>query len=143
MLPPGRAKLATSPPPTGSFARSKTIGMTDVACFTETPAPPDVTMISTLSLTSSAAISANRSLRPSAQRYSIATVRPSIQPSSRNRCPKAAVQASQADGVTVPRNPMVGIFPDSRACAASGQAAAALPTAMMKSRRLMWTCRRA
>jgi hypothetical protein len=35
------------------------------------------TMTPTLSRTNSAAISAERSLRPSAQRYSIATVRPS------------------------------------------------------------------
>src|SRR5262249_51541567 len=29
-LPPGRARLATKPPPTGSFAIAKTMGMTDV-----------------------------------------------------------------------------------------------------------------
>ena len=51
---------------------------------------PAVRMTSTLSRTNSAAISAKRSKRPSAQRYSIATVRPSIQPSSRKRCTKAA-----------------------------------------------------
>src|SRR5262245_20575787 len=44
-----------------------------------------LTMTSTFSRTNSAAISAARELRPSAQRYSIATVRPSIQPRSRNR----------------------------------------------------------
>ena len=32
-LPPGRARLATRPVPTGSSAVAKTIGMTDVACF--------------------------------------------------------------------------------------------------------------
>ena len=32
-LPPGRARLATRPVPTGSAAVAKTIGMTDVACF--------------------------------------------------------------------------------------------------------------
>ena len=32
-LPPGRARLATRPVPTGSPATAKTIGMTDVACF--------------------------------------------------------------------------------------------------------------
>ena len=91
-LPPGRARLATRPVPTGSAATAKTIGMTDVACFAaRTAAVPAVTMTSTLSRTNSAAISAKRSLRPSAQRYSIATVRPSIQPSSRSRCTKAAV----------------------------------------------------
>ena len=55
------------------------------------PAGVVVRMTSTLRRTNSAAISAKRSLRPSAQRNSIATVRPSIQPSSRSRCTKAAV----------------------------------------------------
>src|SRR5262249_25709779 len=32
-LPPGRAKLATKPVPTGSLSTAKTIGMTDVARF--------------------------------------------------------------------------------------------------------------
>ena len=32
-LPPGRARLATRPVPTGSPPSAKTIGMTDVACF--------------------------------------------------------------------------------------------------------------
>jgi hypothetical protein len=35
------------------------------------------------------------SLRPSAQRYSIATVRPSVQPSSRSRCTKPATHSAQ------------------------------------------------
>ena len=87
-------------------------------------APPVVTMISTLSRTNSAAISSKRSLRPSAQRYSIATVRPSIQPSSRSRCTKAAVQWLQAEGRRAPRNPMVGSLPGCCARAASGHAAA-------------------
>src|SRR6516225_4383691 len=86
MLPPGRDRLATKPLPTGSFATTNTIGMTDVACFTARSAVPDVTMTSTFSWTNSAAISTNRSSRPSAQRYSTAMVRPSIQPKSRNRC---------------------------------------------------------
>src|SRR5262245_52978222 len=47
--------------------------------------PPTVTITSTLSRTNSAAISPKRSGLPSAQRYSIARVRPSIQPSSRSR----------------------------------------------------------
>ena len=85
--------------------------MTDVACFAAmTAAVPAVTMTSTLSRTNSAAISAKRSLRPSAQRYSIATVRPSIQPSSRSRCTKAAIHWLWAEGVLAPRNPMVGSF---------------------------------
>ena len=99
-LPPGRARLATRPVPTGSPATANTIGMADVACFAATTfAVPAVTMTSTLSRTNSAANSAKRSLRPSAQRYSIATVRPSIQPSSRNRCTKAAAHWLSADAV--------------------------------------------
>jgi hypothetical protein len=66
-LPPGRTKLATRPLPTGSPAAAKTIGITDVACFAATTfAGVDVTMTPTLSRTNSAAIWAERSLRPSA-----------------------------------------------------------------------------
>jgi hypothetical protein len=57
MFPPGRAKLATIPLATGSNANAKTIGITDVACFVARTAPPDVTIISTLSRTNSVAIS--------------------------------------------------------------------------------------
>jgi hypothetical protein len=83
-----------------------------IACFAATAAFPPVTMTSTLSRTNSAAMSAKFSLRASAQRYSIVTVRPAIQPSSRSRCTKAAVHGSQAEAVVVPRNPIVGSFVD-------------------------------
>ena len=79
-MPPGLARLATRPLPTGSAAMANTIGMTDVACFAATPATPSVTITSTLSRTNSVAISAKCRLCPSAQRYSIATLRRSIQP---------------------------------------------------------------
>src|SRR6516164_1642546 len=60
----------------------KTFGITEVTCFAaRTASVATVTMTSTLSWTNSAAISAARSVRPSVQRYSIAIVRPSIQPS--------------------------------------------------------------
>ena len=92
-------------------------------------------MTSAFSRTNSTAISANRSMRPSAQRYSIATVRPSVQPSSRNRCTKAAtivrgigrVAAQEADG----RH-----FAGCCARAASGHALTP-PTSVMNSRRLI------
>src|SRR5580693_8064119 len=42
MLPPGRARLATRPPPTGSVDIGKTMGMTAVACFTVGTASPYV-----------------------------------------------------------------------------------------------------
>src|SRR5262249_18319981 len=112
-LPPGRAKLATRPVPTGSPAAAKTIGMTDVACLAATiAAVADVTMTSTLRRTNSAAISSKRSVRPSAQRYSIATVRPSIQPSSCNRRTKAANHWPWDEGVPATSSPMIGSFAD-------------------------------
>ena len=93
-------------------------------------------MTSTLSRTNSAAISAKRSERPSAQRTSIATVRPSIQPSSRSRCAKAATHGLAAEGVGPTRNPMVGSFVGCCARAASGHAAAAPPSSVMNLRRV-------
>jgi ABC-type uncharacterized transport system substrate-binding protein len=82
------ARLATKPLPIGFPAAANTMGMTDVACFAATTfAVPDAIITSTLSRTNSAANSAKRSLRPSPQRSSIATVRPSIQPSSPNYRP--------------------------------------------------------
>ena len=59
-----------------------------------------------------------------AQRYSIATVRPSIQPSSRRRCTKAAVHRLMADDASRPRNPMVKSLTGCWAYAANGHAAA-------------------
>jgi hypothetical protein len=82
-----------------------------------------VTITSTLSRTNSVAISANRSLRPSAQRYSIAMVRPSIQPSSRSRCTKAASRWLQLKAVDAPKKPMMGCFVDCCAPTASGHGA--------------------
>jgi hypothetical protein len=76
-LPPGRARVATMPVRTESPAAAKAIGMAEVACLAaRIDGVPYVTMISTLRRTNSATISAG-SLRPSAQRYSIAIVRPS------------------------------------------------------------------
>jgi hypothetical protein len=88
-------------------------------------------MTSTFSRTNSAAISAKRSLRPSAQLYSMATVRASIQPSSRSRSTKAATHWPPTEGVVEPKNPMVGGLPACCARAASGQAAAAPPRSVM------------
>ena len=135
MLPPGRARLVTSPVATGSPAGAKTIGMTDVArCAAMAGGVPAVTMTSTLCRTNSAAISAKRSSRPSAQSASIATVRPSIQPSSPSRCTKAATRWLSTEGVVAPKSPMVGNLAACCARAVSGQAAVP-PTNVMKSRR--------
>src|SRR5262249_22670912 len=55
---------------------------------------------------------------------------------SRNRCTKAATHWLQAEGVVVPKNPMVGSFPACCAPAPSGHAAAP-PSSVMNSRRFM------
>ena len=91
------------------------------ACLTAGTASPEVTMTSTFSRTNSAANSANRSERPSAQRTSIAAVRPSVQPSSRKRCTRAATNWPWDDGVPPARTPMVGSLAGCCARAASGQ----------------------
>ena len=73
-LPPGRARLATSPSPTGS-ATPKTIGIVAVAAFAATRR--NVTRVATITATRrrtrSAASAGSRSFWFSAQRYSIAT----------------------------------------------------------------------
>ena len=142
-LPPGLGRLATRPVPTGSAAAANTMGMVDVARLAaSTFAVPEVKIRSTLSRANSAAISAARSLRPSAQRYSMATVRPSVQPSSRRRCRKAAVHGPWAAAVFEPRNPMTGIRPGCCPRAASGHVMAAAPSNEMNARRLTRSPRR-
>jgi hypothetical protein len=88
-----------------------------------------------------AALGPMRSLRPSAQRYSIATVRPSVQPSSRSRCATAATHCPAAAAVPAPRNPTVG-FLLGCARAMSGHAAAAPLSSVMNSRLLTRSPRR-
>src|SRR5262249_1881760 len=137
-LPPGRARLATSPLPTGSPATENTIGIVAVACFAATiSGVPEVTIISTLRRANSAAISAARSLRPSIQRYSITTVRPSIQETSRSRSTKAAIRLASAAGVPWPMYPMTGSLPGCCARATSGHPAAAPPSSVMNERRFI------
>ena len=61
-LPPGRAKLATKPSPTGSVAAAITIGIVLVAFFAANGGvPPEVTIRSTLRPAKSAASSLSRS----------------------------------------------------------------------------------
>src|SRR4029077_20438830 len=70
-FPPGRARLATNPWPTGSETATATMGIVVVACFAARAAgPPVVTMRSTLRRTRSAARSGNRTILPSANRHS-------------------------------------------------------------------------
>jgi hypothetical protein len=62
-LPPGWARLATRPNPTGSPTSLKTVGIVEVAFLAASAggAPPPVTITLTLRLTKSAASAGNRS----------------------------------------------------------------------------------
>jgi Zn-dependent peptidase ImmA (M78 family) len=73
-LPSGRLRLVTSPRSIGSPAVKKTIGIVLVAAFAaKTEGVVDATITATWRLTRSAVNVGNLSLRPSVQRYSIAT----------------------------------------------------------------------
>jgi len=116
-LPPGRARLATRPVATGSPAAANRIGMTAVARLAAAMAgDPSVIMISTLSRTNSAAISVKRSLRRSAQRCSIATLRPSIQPSTSSCSKTSSVTARMLTPVVWPGHRAHQSQPDQIAC---------------------------
>src|SRR5579872_776138 len=137
MLPPGRAKLETRPVSTGAPAVANTIGITDVACFAaRVGGVLWVRIMLTLRWTNSAAIAAKRSVCPSAQRYSMMTLRPSVQPSSPSRCTKAAVIRLCAAALSTPINPMTGTA-GCWARTAKGNAVTVPPTSVMNSRRLI------
>jgi ABC transporter substrate binding protein len=78
MFPPGRARLATNPFPTGSLSNAMTMGIVTVASLaTRVTVGPAETMMSTLSRTSSAASAGRRSSFPSAHRCSMTMLFPS------------------------------------------------------------------
>src|SRR5215471_14060455 len=79
-LPPGRFRLAISPSSIGSNPAVKTIGIVAVAAFVGGTAGPLAAITATRRSTSSAAMAARRLYWPSAQRYSIVTLRPSTYP---------------------------------------------------------------
>src|SRR5579872_896191 len=133
-LPPGCARLATNPPPTGSLARANTMGMADVARLTVETEGPSVRMTSTGSRTNSAAISASRS-GPFDQRYSNATVRPSLQPSAFDRSIKAAIHGAKV-AASAKSKPTVGSLVPGCPRAARGQAIAP-PRRVKNARRCM------
>jgi hypothetical protein len=125
-------RRVTNPVPTGSAASKKTIGITEVTSFAAAAPIPCVRMTSTLRRTNSAAISEKRSVRPSAHRWVIATVRPSIQPSSLRRCTKLGNVLLVAAAEAVFKYPITGIA----ACCARDAIghAAAPPSSVMNSR---------
>jgi hypothetical protein len=67
----------------------------------------------------------------------MATVRFSIQPSSRSRCTKASIEVIANDALFAPRNPIVGNFAACCARDASGHPATPLQRSAMNFRRLM------
>jgi len=130
--------LATKPNLTGSPATPNTIGMVAVAVLAASPAAPvpGVAMTLTCRRTRSAASSGKRSYWPSAQRNSIATFRPSTKPVSPRPCRNAVTTQPRSPADAASRNPITGI---GCCCerAPSGHAAAAPPSSVMKSRRLI------
>ena len=85
MFPPGRARLATKPDPTGSPSLPMTMGIVTVASLAErVAAGPAVTITSTLERASSAARLVTSFDLPSPNRYSITIFFPSKYPSSRS-----------------------------------------------------------
>ena len=89
-LPPGRFRAATRPSLTGSMPPENTIGMVEVAALAASAAGGALATITvTGRRTNSDASAGIRSYRPSAQRYSIATFRLSMNPISlrpRRKC---------------------------------------------------------
>ncbi len=107
IFPPGRARLATKPVPTGSLSCTMTMGIVEVASLAErVVVRPAETMMSTLRRTSSAASAGRRSSFPSAYRYSMTMFFPSTYPSSRRPWRKASTRAGLMEGEVAFRYPI-------------------------------------
>src|SRR5262249_5912289 len=135
-LPPGLFKLLTRLRLTGSAPMWKTMGIVGVEfrAAAKGAVPPTVMMIATCCLTKSAARPGNLASCPSAQRNSIATLRPSTKPVSLN--PRRIADTFSAyGGAGAAKMPITGIG-GCCAAVATGQAAAPL-SSVMNSRRLM------
>ena len=138
-LPPGCARLATNPAPTGSMTFANTIGALRLACCSAaTLALAEARMTSGASPTNSAA-SVRRSASPAGQRVSIRTLRPSVQPNCRSPSRKAASRACSIGSRPAPpiSTPMRRIRSGCCARAASGHAATVPLSSVMNSRRFI------
>jgi hypothetical protein len=136
VLPPGRAKLATKPAPTGSTTDVNTTGNFVIdCCSAPTDGLPDAKMASGMSATSSSAYSRIRLATPAPHRMSILMFPPSVHPnrlsSARNAARRARPSGSSA--AKSMSTPMRRTGLDC-ARAASGHATAALPSSVMNSR---------
>jgi hypothetical protein len=136
IFPPGFAKLATTI--SGSPIAAMTMGVVVVAFFAaRTAGVPLVTITSTFKRTKSVASSANRSPRPSAERYSITRFCSSMYPRARKLWRNASKFAAFNCIDVVSSTPMRQTLPGCCARAATGHAIAAPPKSVMNSRRLM------
>ena len=146
-LPPGRARLSTKPAPTGSGTIANTIGTVRVACSNgPTAEPPVARMTSGASATNSAACLRSARRRPAvAQRVSIRTLRPMVQPNCCRLLQErrdAGLQFRIVRGCGPTSTPMRRIRSPCCARAASGHATAAPPRSVMNSRRFIRSPRR-
>src|SRR5262249_826717 len=93
-LPPGRARLATKPLPTGSIVFANTMGMVRLACCNAATMDPAVaTITSGDDATSSVAYLRKRSGSPAPQRYSIRILPPTSHPNFCNPWANAVIHA--------------------------------------------------
>ena len=136
MLPPGRARLSTSPISTGCVTLAKTIGTELVTLFAARVADePDVTITFTFNRTSCSASWGSCSNPPSVKRNSTMIFWPLTYPCSRNPCSKAS---SQALGSRPARRKPIVALGLLRADSVQAHAPIALPRTMMNSRRLSY-----
>ena len=139
-LPPGRARLATKPAPTGSTTCTNTIGTVRVACSNgPTTGRLLARTTSGASATNSAACLRKRSASPAPHRRSMRTLRPTAQPASCNPCRNAARRAcpSASSAARFMSTPTRRTRSVCCARAMSGHATAAPPRSDMNSRRLI------
>jgi hypothetical protein len=142
MFPPGRARLATKPLPTGSSSNVMTIGIVEVAPLAGWVAVgPLVTMTSTLSRTNSVASAGSRSSFPSACRRSMTMFFPSTYPSSRRPCRNASMRGAITEGEDVMRNPIRGIVVGCCAMATAPHIANAIMRATIPTNFRFWILR--
>ena len=143
-MPPGRARLATKPAPTGSVTPANTIGKVRLTCCNAaTLRVPLAKMMSGASATNSVADLRSRSASSSPQRVSIRTLRPTLQPNSCRPWWNAAIR-SWPSGLSAARfmsKPMRRMR--SACCArAANDHAAILLNESMNSRRWIWIAMR-
>jgi hypothetical protein len=132
-LAPGRLRLATSPSRTGSVPVANTTGTVVATAFAANAPAVLATITAACRSIRSVTKAGSRSLRPSAQRCSITTLRPSTKPASvRPRRNAARMCSNDIDGV-LRRKPTTGM--DGCCARAPSGHTAAPPSSVMNWRR--------